>query len=290
MSNEEIFLQSCTDSMEMRKNVKKGYEECFLGIVDILGFSNFVKNNKNAPEIIVSIIDRALFNNKNLLDGIEYKILSDTFIVYTKKCTQLYLLNLIFALENFSLFCFFEGFLSRGAIVKGSHYIDKKNDIMISPAFIEAYNIEKKESVYPRILIKDEVFDFLIKDSKMDNDAFHVGSLVFVKDYIEKDFDNKTVVRPFRNIEIIAKSIYKNYKDRKGRFFRKNIDEEYLCNELLRFKQYFDKYISDNKEIENHIKEKFNYLAKEFNETLEKCSNRIDVSNFMVKILSVSEE
>lgn len=47
------------------------------------------------------------------------------------------------------------GFFVRGAIVRGRHYDD--GQILISPALIRAYDMERSEAFHPRVLVSDEV-------------------------------------------------------------------------------------------------------------------------------------
>ena len=282
--SDDKFIKLAEKSINMEHNTENGYMVCFLGIIDILGFSDFVNNNENAEKLITEIISNSFFTNESLLEKISYKMLSDTLIVYTNENTQYALINLIFALQNFSIKCLEKGFLSRGAVVQGKFYLDKDYDIMVSPAFIEAYRLEENIACYPRILITNEVYDFLMKNMEFRDDCFFVEKLKFVKDYIENDFDNFYVVRPFRNIDIIAKAIYPNYKDCHGHIFRTNIDDD--KKDLIRVLSDIRSWLIDiykNIELKNtSVKTKFNYYARQFNEIVEKCSKYIDMEKFKV--------
>lgn len=273
----------------MERNAKNGYMECFLGIIDILGFSDFVNNNENAVKLITEIISNSFFSNESQLEKISYKMLSDTLIVYTNENTQYALINLIFALENFRIKCLEKGFLSRGAVVQGKFYLDEDYDIMVSPAFIEAYRLEENIACYPRILITNKVYDFLMENLESKDDCFYIKKLKFIKNYIENDFDNFYVVRPFRNIDIIAKAIYPNYKDCHGHIFRTNIDndEEDLNRVLSDIRNWLIDIYKDIELKDASVRRKYNYFAREFNETLEKCSKYIDIENIKVKLFKL---
>lgn len=290
--NIDKFIKLAEKSFNMERNAKNGYMECFLGIIDILGFSDFVNNNENAVKLITEIISNSFFSNESQLEKISYKMLSDTLIVYTNENTQYALINLIFALENFRIKCLEKGFLSRGAVVQGKFYLDEDYDIMVSPAFIEAYRLEENDACYPRILISNTVYDFLMKNLEFRDDCFFIEKLKFVKDYIENDFDDFYVVRPFRNIDIIAKAIYPNYKDCHGHIFRTNIDnDEKDLNRVLSDIRNWLIDIYKNIELKDavsaSVKRKYNYFAREFNETLEKCPNYIDIENIKVKLFKL---
>ena len=76
--NIDKFIKSAEKSINMERNAKNGYMECFLGIIDILGFSDFVNNNENAVKLITEIISNSFFSNESQLEKISYKMLSDT--------------------------------------------------------------------------------------------------------------------------------------------------------------------------------------------------------------------
>ena len=287
--NGNKFIQLVEKTINMERNAENGYMVCFLGIIDILGFSDFVNNNENAVKLITEIISNSLFTNESLLEKISYKMLSDTLIVYTNENTQYALINLIFALENFRIKCLEKGFLSRGAVVQGNFYLDKDYDIMVSPAFIEAYRLEENDACYPRILITNKVYDFLMKNLEFRDDCYSSKKLKFEKNYIENDFDDFYVLRPFRNIDIIAKAIYPNHKDCKGHSFRTYIDDDKadLIRVLSDIKNWLIDIYKDIELKDASVKRKYNYFAREFNETLEKCSKYIDVENIKVKLFKL---
>jgi hypothetical protein len=52
-----------------------------------------------------------------------------------------------------------KGFLTRGAIVLGDLY--HRDNIIFGPALLSAYKIESKEAFYPRIVVSQEVEEFL---------------------------------------------------------------------------------------------------------------------------------
>ena len=112
---------------EMIKSKKeydlKKYRDTILGIVDILGFSQFIQTEKdNAPKKIIEIINDSIFINKFALpENIQYKMLSDTFIVYSDVITAKNVYYVICALENFRVRLLENGFLCRGALVKNKN-------------------------------------------------------------------------------------------------------------------------------------------------------------------------
>ena len=172
------------DITEMQKNLKKWknyedeydetkYKDNILGIVDILGFSQFVQNQKfNAPKKIIEIIRNSILMNEFALpENIKYKILSDTFIVYSDIITVNNVYKIICALENFRIELLENGFLCRGALVKNKNYIN--NDIIVSEALIDAHIIESSIAKYPRIIVDKRIIN-IIKTQMDSGDILNV--------------------------------------------------------------------------------------------------------------------
>lgn len=55
------------------------------------------------------------------------------------------------------------GVVIRGAVVCGNHYQDDKNNVLISPALIEAYKYESQICKTPRVIISPDAFGILEK-------------------------------------------------------------------------------------------------------------------------------
>lgn len=192
------------------------YKKTFLGIIDILGFKVFLDNYKEkAPIEIFRLITENLFSTELYFNNLKFKMLSDTLIVYSEQIDDpSIILDIIFALDTFRTDMIRRGFFSRGAIVSGDNFID--GDIMISPAFIEAYIIEEKECIYPRIIINDDLvqkindnIDAIIENyikMNYDDDILRNTSIynrycnnmkVILRKIICRDDDSKYIIYPF---------------------------------------------------------------------------------------------
>jgi hypothetical protein len=151
------------------------YKRRLLYFLDILGFRDLLERN-TAREVYktisgfmdetanfmkipgVSVIDTDIltFNFSDLIVTIvDYDIESklDLFAALAVAINrlsriQLYLLS-------------FHGILIRGSIVCGDIFYDKKNNILYGPALVEAYQLESKSIVYPRIGISNNIIDEL---------------------------------------------------------------------------------------------------------------------------------
>ena len=73
--------------------------------------------------------------------------------------------NILQMCKNLSTFLSFEGLFLRGGISKGRHYEQQDQELnasfLCSEALQEAYDLESKHAVYPRILIHEKVVDDL---------------------------------------------------------------------------------------------------------------------------------
>lgn len=65
------------------------------------------------------------------------------------------ILNIIGILQDFAYKMLCHGFLVRGAITSGKLFHER--GVVLGPALIEAYELESKRAIIPRILITDEI-------------------------------------------------------------------------------------------------------------------------------------
>ncbi len=188
--------------MEIIKNrgVKnEGYKEHIACFLDILGYGELVKKYENNFDKVLEL-KRGLENvtifhdllreipkefSRSIYNKTYVHVLSDSILItmplsnlkkiyeeYSEEENLLYyvLAYLIFVSEVYKIVASKIGCLSRGAIVKGLHFIDKlsnsDNKFIFSPALIKAFQLEE-EAVYPRIIIDDSVYS-LVKDAVVD--------------------------------------------------------------------------------------------------------------------------
>jgi hypothetical protein len=210
-------------------------------------------------------------------------LLSDTLIVYTEQVDDYsIILDLLFALDTFRTGLIEKGFFSRGAIVFGDNFIDK--DIMVSPAFIEAYKIEEKICINPRLIISNCLAEKIIADKVLiakdyvlkNHEARHIKNKVVFTNYcnnmisilsklICKDEDSKYILYPFVGIDNIALYYFDKYKmnpsadlrDEKIRYIK------FLKNTVNRIKDGI--CMGFNRADDDKSKAKATYLINIFN-------------------------
>lgn len=245
----------------------RGYKKSIMGIVDILGFKNFVQKEKenSVKTVIEAIRDSIMINKIAISNIVKYAILSDTIIVYSENVDSDNVFYVIHALGNLQLELLRHRFLCRGALVTAENYIN--NDIIVSEALIKAHLIEEKIAIYPRIIIDEEVIKiikpqidsgkimndkkYLTKDAVIrdDDGKYVLNTLCLISDvyaYINEDFKYFQNLHEDNNMKLYRQSMYE---------FKKNIQD------------YYDSVLKDGS-LNMNILSKLNYLVDYYNRIL----------------------
>jgi hypothetical protein len=267
-----VPIDNFTNSVEKWKSSLQSedikYTDVILGMVDILGFKSFINEfGEKAPKEMSSLIASRMIMNETFFNNLQYKILSDTLIVYTDKLDYGSLIDLIFALGNFRIGLIEKGFFTRGSIVKGEHFI--KNDIMISPAFLKAYEIEQNIFIYPRIIIEE----FLVKNIiNVDSSKISIENKRISNKTIILDYDSNFIIYPFIDIDYISLYTFDDYiiGDKQGKHIkewqRNNYYEDFL-NTINRIRDGICK--AKERAKTDREKAKANYFIKIYNSIIE---------------------
>lgn len=126
-----------------------------------------------------------------------------------------------------------EKILFRGGVYYGDAYIDSERNMFFGPAVVEAYQLESKVAIHPRILIDSFVAEkidesiqkainvFQPKDSQL-NLLSMIDESYFGKGVIEKDIDDKYILNylHFPENNIVLQGCYSSSID----FFNEIID------------------------------------------------------------------
>jgi hypothetical protein len=149
------------------------YSERYVAFVDILGFSDIVRNSQLSPHQaaeLVRVLERirarasglAIKQTDDLLgDDFKAQSFSDT-IVLSEAASEVGLKYILFSVENLVLDLLAQGILTRGGIAKGlMHHTDA---VAFGPAFLAAYHLESIIATYPRIIVDRSVHhDYLAR-------------------------------------------------------------------------------------------------------------------------------
>lgn len=188
-----------------------------VAFIDILGFKQFISDHdenqysnvlskiKNAiDDSILSVTSNSNFEIKSEwqddIDYIEYRMFSDCFTFaipfFDNEVDYLNQLTLMLRLiRDFQYKMLLNGFIIRGGISIGSFFSDR--NMIFSKGLVNAYEIESKVSVVPRIIVDEKILikikeyyskqkvnpfleDILIRDKILDSNYF-INSFQFRK-------------------------------------------------------------------------------------------------------------
>lgn len=140
---------------------EKYYRISFCAYFDILGFSEKIKENDleffdNYLELIEEQINYIHQNNK--FERFELKVFTDNFVIgqpWYDYDGESELGNLFDFLSRIQFQLAISNIFLKGAISLSNLYMDEH--VVIGPALIEAYELETKKSIYPRIILSEDV-------------------------------------------------------------------------------------------------------------------------------------
>lgn len=137
-----------------------------VAFVDILGFSNMVKSdceNKSDASKYFEVL-REINKETREIGECNITQFSDS-VIFALTLSQENYLKMIKILAEYQMKLLYHSIICRGAIAYGKHY--KEDDFMFSQALIEAYQLESKDAIYPRIVISENLLEYfkpLVKD------------------------------------------------------------------------------------------------------------------------------
>ncbi|MFY9085120.1 hypothetical protein [Aliarcobacter cryaerophilus] len=229
---------------EIKQNnkIEIKYEDSFVAFLDILGFTNFVRNNEidkintylEQVERMISIIKEKLLFLRYIKE-INFIVISDSIIISiqkndTKNIEILKILcTAIYSIQGYLASC---DIWLRGAISSGESYFNYERNQIIGNAYINAYILENKFVSNPQVIIDNKIIqelgftnsrDFI---KKINYDTNNINLLYDWNNtsYIKKDFplfinyldhffyniNSKNNTRKINLIESIIKNIEKN--------------------------------------------------------------------------------
>ncbi|MCT7508763.1 hypothetical protein N5U26_00160 [Aliarcobacter cryaerophilus] len=228
------------------------YEDSFVAFLDILGFTNFVKNgNTDKINTYLERVDEMISNLKiniksiSYCNNINFIVISDSIIISIPKnnindidilralCLSIYSLQGYLALADIWL---------RGAISSGETYFNDEKKQIIGKGYINAYLLESKIS-NPQVILDNKIIKELgftySKDfiNTINDDSINLQILYVWDDvnYIQKDF-------PFF---INYFQFYFNHKHIQDSNFKEFIIEEivkYIENNIYSNTNLYSKY------------------------------------------------
>ena len=232
------------------------YEERYVAFIDVLGFKNLIKRSETDPETLKNILDALALveeyiqtmqmdtRDVNVLamekTGFRVTTFSDSIVISTKANG----IGISFIMTCVSLICISllcKGIFVRGGISKGK--MIHKDQITIGNGLINAYEIESKCAIYPRVIIEPSiVFD-------LERIEAHESQPSILR---KRDFDGLWYIDMLdRTLVSIVTPLF-------------HVNEQSL---LITVKSKIEKELIGQEDIS--IKSKIMWLARYFNESVE---------------------
>lgn len=254
------------------------YKKAIFSFIDILGFREFVKDNRKNPNIILKIIED--FNKKSeyyfsynwkehFQLGNDEKKFSDRGGVYSfsdcfvkvQECsleTDLIFCKEIYCLRNIQSHLAMEGIFIRGGITYGDIFY--KENTVFGPAMIRAYELESRYADFPRIIV-DPICP--IKFSKLfEYFSFH--------DDLKYGSDGFTYLGYFNFFGKITPQ-YKNMGDKSK-----------ISKQIYAIKSHIENGVRKYKNNER-VMRKYYWLTYEYNETFSEEGSYIDIEKLLAE-------
>lgn len=244
--------------MNDKHNTLKNYENRLVAYIDILGFSKLIVKPESKHSVVPWLINilNAIKYNEGIKDQfgeeldvrMEFTAFSDCFVLSSMipqdpVNTALYRVTLICSLLLKS------GLFARGAIVEGQLF--HKNNIVFGPGFIEAYNKERKESIYPRIIVSDNLVERYhdeIKVPELDKIINKWSSTLLRKDIDKHYYIDTLFTVPYSLRDTDTKQYLEGIKILIQKELEENKENKHILRKYEWFKNYFNNIINEHQD------------------------------------------
>ena len=237
------------------------YQERSCAFIDFLGFKELVKN-KNPEDIYKIIWELSDFNQagrKDLSGDMEYQAFSDNIFINTPSTSE-GLIALIGQVRWLTLTALEKGAFIRGGITIGNISQNEQNNILFGPALIEAYELESKIALYPRIILSKSAVS-LLKESNKDQ---------IIEQQICQSQDGVWYIHLFNDsLQDVYDDWQKTFKPIIEQALKENIDNPNVFKKIRWFAEYYNHTIS----------EEFDHLVGIYQ--LAKTGNPVDTSKLI---------
>lgn len=172
------------------------YENRVVAFIDILGFKSLLDNtttkdggdnedniNKlvKAYETIKDIwVDDEIYGSLSKPTSRKVSIFSDSIVVSFEVGEESQVFSTLLDIKHLIMRLVYRKILCRGAVAIGKFI--HTNDFLFGPALVEAYTLESKAAMYPRIILDRDVIDVAARNKlslhSSDDERKHVESLL----------------------------------------------------------------------------------------------------------------
>ncbi len=256
----EIFLEDETEknfSIRLTKDPKDYFideivetEPRIICFMDILGFSELInKYDGDVTSTILQDIQESFASAKtDLLENktqqyndavrhLKYQTFSDNICISIP-----YFDNENDFIANFNLLINFvrriqsilmtKGFFTRGGVSMGSYYSD--NNIIFSKGLVNAYHLESKKAIYPRVIIDNLIIEKLFKYNPDTVKYFEIDRAIIL------DWENTPFLNPFGLLQSSVQQFKSQFNELNSE------DHDPLTEKLNSFKKDFDEMLDNS--------------------------------------------
>jgi len=242
-------------------------ENRITAFIDILGFSQAVETlpEKKLLNIVSSfyLYEQSASESRKMNDEFALEIIAPKQATFFSDCLVIsvqpkHVGTLITSISQLTGAFMRHGFFLRGGVCLGQ--LLHSDNVVLGPALIGAYKIESKESVYPRVVVNEEVYDLCLKYCSKpvsERDYCNLSPLEKLNENckplrrIKKDDDECLYINPF------PLSLTLHLWENVG--VKNHVDLAIYLNEII------CKALSEYSSSEN-IHKKYVWLARKYNE------------------------
>jgi len=210
----------------MPHKIKETYDKRLVAFIDILGFKNLIDkteakgtedSNKQALETIKKLQQviysfqnriRSAINKNELPDGTIASMFSDTIVVSIPKQESIGIIALFKIIKYTQVELISKNILLRGGIVFGE--LIHNESLIIGPALINAYEVESKSAVYPRIVIDPKVLYLYARRNGIPINNARISEKD-LSSTLKKDFDGTYYIDYFNDLVDLTRPQVKEY-------------------------------------------------------------------------------
>lgn len=242
---------------KLEKTEDKSFDDYIIAYIDFLGVKKIMQNqdkNYDFLQIIQFLLNRTelvadVIHHQNSIKPFEVKIFSDNIVIAQKIEDELLgeqiigVINIVWSLQFWALVQF--GLFLRGGITVGELFINK--DIVWGTGLIEAYNMENRLAVFPRVIVSKTVLARYNESS---------DKTINIEAFVDKDLD--------------------------GMWF---VDYMSACVNLSVMPQVAESLkdtVKSFSEVDDRIKQKINWTIRYFNSHCLKHKDRIEYDKCVI--------
>jgi len=228
---------------ETAPRIKKKYSRSLIAFLDVLGIKKLISDHTGGREHIAidkieemrKIVEMSVAVLEDR-DEFYYLQISDSFVFLCRPLDITILLGLLSTIQTRIIQeC---NFLLRGAVTVGDAIIREDGKFIMGPAYIQAYQLQENDAIYPRIIVDSGAITAIEKTEKAR------------KDYLKEDADKEYFIDYLR--------VYMDHEGLRSDDMRTRLKRDATFDYLKkRYKEYSDK--------EDHN------IAQKYGWTMEYC-------------------